>query len=73
MIQLVLHTKYLKYIVGKGGTTIEEIRKFSGARIKYGPAQREHRLIAISGNNQQIDTAVYMMQKGTLIGQALSV
>jgi len=61
--KLVLHTKYLKYIVGKGGTTIEEIRKFSGARIKYGPAQREHRLIAISGNNQQIDTAVYMMQK----------
>jgi hypothetical protein len=61
--KLVLHTKYLKYIVGKGGVTIEEIRKFSGARIKYGSEQREHRLIAISGNNQQIDTAVYMMQK----------
>ena len=42
---------------------MEEIRKFSGARIKYGAAQRDHRLIAISGNNKQIDTAIFMMQK----------
>jgi len=58
-----LHKKYFKYIVGKGGTIMEEIRKFSGARIKYGAAQRDHRLIAISGNNKQIDTAIFMMQK----------
>lgn len=61
--KFVLHAKYFKYIVGEGGLIMEEIRKFSGARIKYGAAQRDNRLIAISGNNKQIDTAIFMMQK----------
>ena len=44
---------------------LDEIRKFSGARIKYGPLQNDHRLLAISGNNEQIDMAVHILQTGT--------
>ena len=34
--KFVVHQRHFTHIVGKGGIIMEEIRKFSGARLKYG-------------------------------------
>lgn len=60
--KFIIHQRHFAHIVGKGGVIMEEIRKFSGARLKYGPLQNEHRLLSISGNNEQIDTAIHILQ-----------
>jgi len=60
--KLILPESHFLRIVGKGGAILEEVRKFSGARMKYGQAQNEHRLLSISGNHEQIDTAIHILQ-----------
>jgi len=60
--KFVLAAKYFCYIVGHAGSRLEEIRRASGARIRYGAVQRETRLLAISGTQEQIDIAVYLIQ-----------
>ena len=62
LIQFILPAKYFCYIIGHAGTRLDEIRRGSGARIRYGPSKNDNRMVAISGTHDQIDMAVYLIQ-----------
>ena len=59
-------------IIGKGGSTISEIRNMSGASVNIsasGPGITE-RMITLSGTPDQITTATYLIQQRVAAEQA---
>ena len=60
--KFIVPAKYFIYIVGRGGSRLEEIKRGSGARVRYGPLQNDERLLVISGTHDQIDMAIYLIQ-----------
>jgi len=55
-------------IIGQGGKRIQEIRQKCGAQIKFADPEpgKKDRLITISGSDEQIQYAQYLMQQCVL-------
>ncbi|CAL1539566.1 unnamed protein product [Lymnaea stagnalis] len=59
---------FLGGLIGKGGVTIRELTKASGARIHIGPSQdykssEKPRVIALTGSREQIDSALELIEQ----------